>query len=36
LTKDVPRALIELGQAGSRRDQANRIVVGHGLLLTTS
>src|SRR5580692_5643979 len=29
LTKDVPRPLIELGEPGMRRDQANRIVVGH-------
>ena len=29
LTKYVPRTLIELGEPGMRRDQANRIVVGH-------
>src|ERR1700674_2263804 len=34
LTKYVPRALVELGQPGMRRDQANRFVVGHRLLLT--
>jgi hypothetical protein len=28
LTKNVPRALVELGKAGMRRDQADRIVVG--------
>jgi hypothetical protein len=31
LTKNVARALVELGEPGVRRDQANRIVVGHGL-----
>src|SRR5207245_1737813 len=31
LTKNVARSLIELGEPGMRRDQANRIVVGHGL-----
>jgi hypothetical protein len=35
LTKDVPGTLVELGEPGIRRDQANRIVVGHKLLLTT-
>ena len=29
LTKNVARALVELGEPGMRRDQANRIVVGH-------
>src|SRR5258707_835258 len=31
LTKNVARALVELGQTGIRSDQANRIVVGHQL-----
>src|SRR5258708_40349434 len=29
LTKYVPRTLVELGEPGVRRDQANRFVVGH-------
>jgi len=32
LTKNIPRALVELGEAGIWRDQADRIVVGHRLL----
>jgi hypothetical protein len=31
LTKNVARTLVELGETGMRRDQANRIVVGHCL-----
>ena len=30
LTKNVARALVELGEPGIRRDQADRIVMGHG------
>src|SRR6202051_2346470 len=36
LTKYVPRTLVELGEPGMRCDQANRIVVGHWVLLTTA
>ena len=32
LTKNVARTLVELGEPGMRRDQADRIVVGHTLL----
>jgi hypothetical protein len=31
LTKDVARPLVELGEARARRDQMDRIVMGHGV-----
>jgi hypothetical protein len=34
LTENIPRTLVKLGKPGMRRDQADQIVVGQGILLT--